>query len=149
MKTYMFALPVVEEGYHRLLKTSLQMATFAGLVQGSPTRTPSNIEFMSDARAFLVREELVLDYPGGIGHFPRRRFLYTYNAEFVALLESTTSGLFDWARPTLPEDLHLLRRDESTVLGTLRSERHAYLRLEDHEAAFWQLDWPDSIALQE
>lgn len=149
MKTYSLTSRAEGDNYHRLLVTCSEFASLAGLVQGSPTRQPTDSEFLRSASAFLVREDRVLEFPGGIGHTPRQRWLYTYNPAFIRVLESASSDLFDWLRPELPEDLHLLRNDGSTVLGTVASEEHAYVRLEDSEVSRWLLEWPASIVLQE
>lgn len=104
---------------------------------------------MTAADRFLRKEDLVQEYPGGISSIPRRRFLYAFTPEFILLMESVSSGLFEWTRPQLPEDFHLLRSDGSTVLGSVTSEEQAYLRLSDPESLHWLDQWPTSIALQE
>lgn len=148
MRTYSLAVAPTGDDYLKLLDIAGEFAVLAGLVQGSPTREPSSAEFMAGAERFLLRDELVYEYPGGITPFPVRRFLYRYDSDFVTLVTSVTSSLFDWSRPRLPEDLHLLRPDESTVLGSVTSEDHAYLRLTDAEAQRWLVRWPASVALQ-
>ena len=149
MKTYAFSIPPVDENYRRCLALANEFASVAGFVQGSPTRSPSCQEFLSAAEPFFIREEVVLSYPGGISTFPRRRCLYQYNLAFVQVLTSYSSSLFDWLRPLFLEDLHLLRPDNSTVLGSVSSEEHAYLRLTQVEAERWLTAWPESLELQE
>lgn len=54
--------------------------------------------------------------------------------------EAATSGFCESAYPNLPVDPFLLPNDGSTVLGTVSSEHHAYLRLSAQEANRW-LAW--------
>ena len=67
MKTYSLTFPPVGGGYRRLLQVAGEFASIAGFVQGSPTREPRSLEFMAAAGNFLLREELVYEYPGGRG----------------------------------------------------------------------------------
>jgi hypothetical protein len=43
------------------------------------------------------------------------------------------SGLFQWVNLGSPEDLHLIRSDGTTVLGTIAQEEDAWMELDDGE----------------
>jgi len=51
----------------------------------------------------------------------------------VEVLTKSASGLYDWVQPSLPEDLCLLRPDETPWLVTISHERDAYLVLDAKE----------------
>ncbi len=48
-------------------------------------------------------------------------------------LLAASNSLFGWQQPELPEDLALLRADETVVLGSISHEHDAYLDINDEE----------------
>ena len=149
MKTYALVASSSGADYRRFLRVVENFASIAGFVHENPRRPPSSIDVMNAAEPYFLRVEFVLEYPGAIGTTPVPQYLYKYGPDFIELLEEFSDGLFDWLQPDLPEDFHLLRDDESTVLGTASSEDHAYLRLTDAEVERWLALWPGSITEQE
>ena len=77
-----------------------------------------------------------------IGGRLSRRFLYRLTPEALDVLAEATSSLYEWVNPALPEDLHLLRGDESTVLGSVAQEEEAWIELDDDELAWWRQHVP-------
>ncbi|WP_157181531.1 hypothetical protein [Actinopolymorpha alba] len=53
--------------------------------------------------------------------------------ESLEELLTATDDLFKWVNPDLPEDLHFLRVDGSTVLGSVAQEEEAWLELDEVE----------------
>jgi hypothetical protein len=60
---------------------------------------------------------------------------FDLNDESVALLKSVSNSIFGWRTPKLPEDLCLLREDESVWLGSISHERDAWLEVTESELA--------------
>ncbi|MGH2759978.1 MAG: hypothetical protein ACRDKJ_10510 [Actinomycetota bacterium] len=62
-------------------------------------------------------------------------YRFDANEQMVDLMSELAVPLFDWCQPTLPEDLSLLRDDETEWLVSITHERDAYLKLtlEEHE----------------
>jgi hypothetical protein len=58
---------------------------------------------------------------------------FLLRAETVKVLGMVAEGLFEWVQPNLPEDLCILRDDDSQWLVTIAHERDAYLELCDNE----------------
>ncbi len=57
------------------------------------------------------------------------RYLFRLDDASLDVLMSSAESLFDWVWPRLPEDLHFLRADGSTVLGTVAQADDAWLEL--------------------
>jgi hypothetical protein len=57
------------------------------------------------------------------------RYLFRLDAVSLDVLASSAESLFDWVWPRLPEDLHFVRTDGTTVLGTIAQEDDAWLVL--------------------
>jgi len=133
--------------YDRILRMCRKFATLAGLMVDSPDHFASG--FLESIDKFVVREEPVGDSPAGRCPTPTRRLICTYDDEFIEVIEGFSSGLLSWHGPQLPADLHLLRPDGSTVLGTVVAEYHVYLELTDREAAEWLREWPHSLIAQD
>ena len=51
----------------------------------------------------------------------------------VSVLVKFSHGLYDWIQPSLPEDLCLLRKDDSPWLVTISHERDSYLHMTQEE----------------
>lgn len=54
---------------------------------------------------------------------------YRFDRKVVAILVGAAGGLFDWTHPDLPEDLCLLRADDSAWLTTIAHEYEAWFSL--------------------
>lgn len=57
------------------------------------------------------------------------RCLFRLDDVSLEVLTSSAENLFDWVWPRLPEDLHFLRADGSTVLGMVAQEGDAWHEL--------------------
>jgi len=58
---------------------------------------------------------------------------YHYVPEVVEIFKTNASKLFQWLQPDLPEDLCLLREDETPWLATITHEKDAYFVLSEKE----------------
>jgi len=136
--------------YEALLRTAARFSTYAGLVvQALRTQlNPTALETFGALAPFLVRVEDVGEWPGSqiYGDLKATRFLYTLGPEVLDILVATTSDLFAWVNPMLPEDLHLLRADLSPVLGSIAQEDGAWVELDDAERAEWTRIVPPAAA---
>ena len=52
---------------------------------------------------------------------------FALNSEVSEILSSVDESTFDWRWPNMPEDLCLLRKDESVWFGSISHERDAWL----------------------
>lgn len=75
------------------------------------------------------------EWPGTrlIGGGIARRYLFKLTYESLAIFIHSAQRLTDWVNPELPEDLHLLRNNGSTVLGNIAQEDDAWLELDQDE----------------
>ena len=72
------------------------------------------------------------------GHSARRgrtslRYLYRLTPDSLDLVLAASDSIFDWVNPDLPEDLHLLRGDGSTVLGSVAQEDAVWVEGSEYE----------------
>jgi hypothetical protein len=60
-------------------------------------------------------------------------YLYRLTSESSDLLKDAATGLYAWQEPDLPEDLHLLRADGTTWLGSVAHHRDGWLEVDGEE----------------
>ena len=82
-----------------------------------------------------------------VGESRAERVLYTLSKQTLDATLRASKSLFDWVSPDLPEDLHLLRSDESVVLGVVANEQDAWLELDDFDLAHLRKSVPELISL--
>lgn len=58
---------------------------------------------------------------------------YSVSQESISAIFALSNGIFDWDGASLPLDLHFLRGDGSTLLGSIASEYSAWLELDELE----------------
>jgi hypothetical protein len=143
------AMPPTGRVHHDVLRSVASLSTVVGLVVRSPkvqltTRAQSLLAALSP---FLVANEEVDRWPGTelVGGRKSRRLLFRLEPASLDLLIAATTGLFDWVNPQLPEDLHLLRSDGTTVLGTVAQEEDAWLELDEDELRQLRSSAPDDV----
>ena len=87
----------------------------------------------------LMREERVSSWPGSqLLSGTSTRLTYVVSDKSVGVLRDSAASFFDWVCPYLPGDLHFLRANGSTVLGTIGQEDDLWVELDDDEAASWR-----------
>jgi len=89
---------------------------------------------LDELAPYLYKMEMKSEWPGTVlfgGEVP----ICTYNfvPESAAILKKSASRLYQWQRPDLPDDLCLLRSDESPWLVTIAHEDDSYLVLDEDE----------------
>ncbi|MDQ1748887.1 MAG: hypothetical protein QOD07_3150 [Frankiaceae bacterium] len=123
--------------YRDLLRGVAAVATFIGLIIRSPKvqLSPRADGVLAALTPFLVADDEVDAWPGTalVGSRRSRRLLFRVESASLDVLLDAAIGLFEWVNPQLPEDLHLLRADGTTVLGTVAQEEDAWLELDDRE----------------
>jgi hypothetical protein len=93
---------------------------------------------ISQLRPFLRSKDECDKWPGtelGPGAEPASVLRYRYGPECAAVLKQATNRLYGWVQPGLPEDLCLLRDDDSPWLVTLVHDHDGYLCLSSEEKA--------------
>lgn len=125
--------------YIQLLHAAAPLSAKFGLIVHVPIdrlREPANA-VMSRLDPHLITVEHVTEWPGTktFGGRTEKRFLYRITPDSLHVLATAARDLYAWVNPDLPEDLHLLRQDGSTVLGTIAQEDDGWLELEPEEYA--------------
>lgn len=138
MDKYTYNLLVEPSGrnYENLLDFALGECKFFLLVTAGNNKqlSPRGKEVLNQLTPFLYKMEMKLEWPGTIllrNAVP----VYTYHfvQDSVEILKSSTEGLYQWQRPDLPDDLCLLRFDESPWLVTIAHESDSYFELTEEE----------------
>jgi hypothetical protein len=112
-------------------------ARYVGLVVRSEKvrLTPDAHDVLGRLEPFLVTRESVSNWPGTqlVGTRVSRRDLFALTPNSIDVLLNAASEFSAWVNPYLPEDLHLVREDGSTVLGSVAQHDDTWLELEDQE----------------
>jgi hypothetical protein len=123
--------------YRDLVSSVAAFAASIGLIIRSPrVQLSSHADAVLAALSpFLISDEEVNRWPGTelVGRRRSRRLTFSLEPASLDVLLGEAASLVDWVNPDLPEDLHLLRADGSTVLGTVTQEEDAWLELDDAE----------------
>ncbi|MEV0794081.1 hypothetical protein [Kribbella sp. NPDC050459] len=121
------------EDYRALLRAVAPLAVVFGVLdKGRGTRMDEpGRQVLRRLGEHLLEADEVHAWPGSliVGTSTQDRYLFRLDEESLGVLTTAASSLFDWVWPRLPEDLHLLRADRSTVLGTVAQEDDAWLEL--------------------
>jgi hypothetical protein len=124
----------VGELYYGLLDFALSECTLALLVE-TRELTESGQEVMRQLAPFVIRKERSTEWPGTQTTRSAMVYYYHYDAACAEVLKRRTNRLYAWHGGDLPDDLCLLRADESPWLGTIGHENDGYLELTDEEKA--------------
>ena len=149
LRTYNVTVSPTGDFYEVLLRSAAPFSDRVGLIVRSRL-------VRLEARASAVLDELaplliicddVESWPGTllVGGRKSTRYLYELNSASLDVLIGTSSDLFEWINPVLPEDLHFLRSDGSTVLGSIAQERDVWLELSDEEYEHFQASLPRDL----
>jgi hypothetical protein len=136
--TFTFSREPRDDLYGRLLEAALTQAKTLGLiVQKRRTYPSSAIEVLDRLSPYLIEKRNVTEWPGTrlVPGYVEELRIYRYDSAVKHFLEFVADGLFDWQNPDLPDDLHFLRSDESTWLGSIAHESDAWLELTSAEHA--------------
>jgi hypothetical protein len=132
--------------YELLIEALAPLAALVGMVIRSDKVQlgPQAQDLMRDLTPYLVHVDELSTWPGTVLLGEHRSKVYQYRLvpEVVTLILSSASSLYQWVNPDLPEDLHFLRADGSTVLGSVAQEEDSWIELEDLEFANWSVHAP-------
>jgi hypothetical protein len=122
--------------YSSLLDYALKECNFFLLVTDRDNRqlSPAGKAVLNELAPFLYRMEMKSEWPGTVlswGQVPI--YTYHYIEESVSILKKSATRLYQWQRPDLPDDLCLLRPDETPWLVTIAHENDSYFELSENE----------------
>jgi hypothetical protein len=133
-----------------LLESLVGVATTFGLIiTSADVRLSARaLDLLRSLRPYLLEEAEVGEWPGSrlLENWTSHRLVYRLTADSVRLL-SAVDALDEWVNPDLPEDLHLMRDDRSTVLGTIAQHEYFWLELDPDEAQTVQARLPSGFQL--
>ncbi len=94
----------------------------------------SGQEVLAQLEAFLMQKVESSEWPG-TRLFGKTAWVFRYHfqLESAEILVGATDALYRWRQPSLPEDLCLLRADETPWLVSIAHERDGYLDLSQNE----------------
>jgi hypothetical protein len=134
-ETYSLLGEVYGQQYRDLLRISVQYSDRFLLV------LRSNLELNEEGHnalemlsPFILNSEERAEWPGTrllVGTAAVNK--YRLNQDSLGLLLKLSQNLYDWKQPNLPEDLGLLRSDDSPFLGSIAHEKDAFLTLDSEE----------------
>lgn len=103
---------------------------------------------MNELSSHILLSEDVSAWPGSeiLGGRTSRRYVYDVNPASIEIVTKAADGFSDWSNPDLPEDLHFLRNDNTTVLGNIAHEEDVWLELSDLEFEKWHAATPGELA---
>lgn len=124
------------QNYYGLLDYALGRYTFFLLVTEKKTKQLSlrGKKLLGELRPNIYRVQLKSEWPGTI-IYGGEAMVYTYHftPESAAILKDRANGLYQWQIPELPDDLCLLRADESPWLVNIAHERDSFFNLKSDE----------------
>ena len=147
----MLIYDIVEEPkddlYHRLLDYGLQFCPLFLLVRqpyNRPEPGPASEEILRELGAFFLKSEQADEWPGTRVYKNKAEICwFEYNPSSANILKNATSHLYQWEPPDFPDDLCLMRNEQSPWLVTITEERDSYLELELAEFEALKLDFPE------
>jgi len=91
-------------------------------------------EVLQKLSNYMDIEKQTDEWPGTKLLYRQARVLkYHYVPELVEILKTAVPSLYKWLQPELPEDLCLLRADETPWLVTISHENDGYFVLSEQE----------------
>lgn len=121
--------------YHRILDYAASVCPhFAVVVRDVERVSPTSSTLLAQLRPFIVEELLTTEWPGTV-LLEGQAHLYKYRLTQQALevLKSSSTHLFQWRAPELPEDLCLIRPNGEPWLGMVAHERDGWINLNQPE----------------
>jgi len=119
-------------GYADIIRAAASLSTEFGLVMlTSENHLSDSVQkVLHDLQPFLLRTDETHNWPGTTSWGPVRVNRYRSCPESVAVITSRASSFWQW---TNFEDIHFVRADGSTVLGSTMCEKDAWLEVDDEE----------------
>jgi hypothetical protein len=135
--------------YVALLECGLRYASQLLLVVRSTVLLDSRGErILAELREHQVSAEARTEWPGTrLLRGSAKVHIFSLDDVVVGKLGGAAASLYEWRQPSLPEDLALLRPDDSPWLTTVSHEADAYLSLTPGELATLAADCPAVAAI--
>jgi hypothetical protein len=138
VKAYTYNLIKEPSGnlYSDLLDYALEVCEFFLLVTDRENKqlNSEGKRVLGELLPFLNRMEMKSEWPGTVLYGGEVQvYMYHYIPESVVILKKAANRLYQWQRPYLPDDLCLLRSDESPWLVTIAHENDSYLVLNEDD----------------
>ncbi len=123
------------QDYHELLDYALADCGYALVVVRDSIQLNDKARKTLEAVSKYLYKELRTDeWPGTkLINSVVRVLVYSYTPHSVQILKDASSNLYGWLQPDLPEDLCLLRSDETPWLVTISHEKDGYFVLSENE----------------
>ena len=125
--------------YRQLIEWVERQANIVGFVIDSSHVDLPARKSLAHFDGALRSDELVTEWPGtrkmGPSPMPAELRRYELTPDVKGYLLTAAAGLFDWDHPALPRDLHFITGDGVVILGSVTTERDAWLDLTEE---LWQ-----------
>ena len=127
------------EIYEALLMYAQKVCPYFLLVEtpGIPGIDSEDTAVLLSLLEFLVEEKATKEWPGTVllGKGEAKVFTFDFTLESARILLGITDGLYEWQRPSRPEDLSLLRSDRSPWFTSIAHEEDSYFEISEEEKA--------------
>lgn len=124
------------QNYYDLLDYALGKYPFFLLITEKITKqlNPRGKKVLSELTPFIFRIQLKSEWPGTI-IYGGEAMVYTYHftPESAAILKESANRLYQWQIPELPDDLCLLRVDETPWLVNIAHESDSFFNMNTEE----------------
>lgn len=113
------------------------VAEYIGIIVGDGPVSPATRSLLDGLAPHLVETGQVNQWPGTTltGSRTATRYLFRGDGRVAELLIRHGASIDAWQAPTLPEDIHFLRADESVVFASVTHDADAWLEVTDSEMA--------------
>lgn len=105
------------------------------VIRNSVWIEPTVETILKQLEQFLKSKVSGSEWPGTRLFYGATATIYRYKLcpESAEILKGAADGLYNWVQPELPEDICLLRSDDSHWLVTISHEKESYLMLTPEE----------------
>ena len=94
----------------------------------------SGLKVLEKLEPYLIEKNLCSEWPGTrLLDDKAHVFRYTLNKECALIIQKSSSRLYEWFQPNLPEDLCFLRTYKDPWLVSIAHEKDAYFSLSSEE----------------
>ncbi len=144
MTIYRFAGDVCGDDYNSLLNYAFTKCAFATLVvRRRADLGVKGTRVLVDLSEHIERVNQQSEWPGTkLMNVTADVYRIKLSAEVLNRFKMEARCLHDWIGPNLPEDLALLREDQTPWLTSISHEHAAWLKLNDDEADTLRADSP-------
>ena len=121
--------------YRALLDYGARQSAYLLLVvQKGMALSSEGQQLLEQLTAFEI-DDVESDRWPGTQLLGRTAHVYRYSVNYftIEVVKNAVLGLYDWVQPERPEDLALLRADESPWLASIAHERESYLEITPEE----------------